>query len=170
MAMTGNRNYRWFGLACAGLGATLLTVCGDSKPCVPSKCTSGALLQVPIAASAASLVGTMVTVCRNTTECYMATLPDVPAAGSGGTGVYFKEATSLQGTLWQAASALIELDLEWQLDSTQLQDGDHYVVTLTSAAGMTTTMLDKTAVYAPVAPAPDQCTGGMTCSSADLTP
>jgi hypothetical protein len=127
-------------------------------------------MKIPITTSAAALVGTTVTACRNTTECYTATLPEVPAAGSGGAGVYFTNATSLRGNLSQSATGAIELDLEWLLDAVQLQDGDHYVVTFTSAAGAATTMLDKTATYAPLPPSPEECAGSATCSIANLGP
>jgi hypothetical protein len=169
MAMMGKRGGRRFVLVGAGLGAALLSACGDDNPCIPSQCTSGALLQIPVGTSAAALVGTTATVCRNT-ECYTATLPEVPAAGGGGVGVFFTDTAPVSGTLWQAPTGTIELDLEWQLDSTQVQDGDHYAVTFTSAAGTATTLLDQTATYAPTAPGPGECSGGPVCRIAVLAP
>ena len=121
-----------------------------------------------LTSSAASLAGTTVTVCRNA-ECYTATLPDVPVAGGGGTGLFFSGTTFVLGTLWQNASGSIGLDLEWHLDSSQLQDGDHYVVTFTNAAGVVTPVLDKTATYTQLPPSPEECAGGATCSIANLT-
>ena len=94
----------------------------------------------------------------------------MPAAGGGGASLFFSGTTSVSGTLWQAANQAIELDIEWHLDSTQLQDGDHYVVTFTNAGGVATTMLDKTATYTQLSSTPEQCPGGATCSIADLSP
>jgi hypothetical protein len=169
MAVMGKRGGRWFVLLGAGLGAALLSACGDDNPCVPSQCTSGALLKIPVATSTAALVGSTATVCRNA-ECYTATLPGVPAASGGGEGVFFTDPAPVSGTLWQATTGAIELDLEWQLDSTQVQDADHYTVTFTSAAGTATTVLDQTATYAPTAPGPGECPGGPVCQIAVLTP
>ena len=166
--MIQDHKHRWLAFGSAALVATFLAVCGGCNPCVPSRCTSGALMTIPITSSAASLAGTTVTVCRNA-ECYTATLPDVPVAGGGGTGLFFSGTTFVLGTLWQNASGSIGLDLEWHLDSSQLQDGDHYVVTFTNAAGVVTPVLDKTATYTQLPPSPEECAGGATCSIANLT-
>jgi hypothetical protein len=160
---------RCFGLLVAGLGATWLAVCGGDHPCVPSQCSSGALMTVPLTVSAAALSGTSVSVCRNA-ECYTAALPDVPAPASGGASIFFKDVSFVWGTISQAANLAIELDLEWHLDASQLQDGDHYVVTLTNPASIATVVLDKTATYSALAPLPGECAGSAGCSIAELTP
>jgi hypothetical protein len=161
----------WLALASAVFGAGWLATCGDSKSCVPSKCASGALMTIPLASTASGLTGASVTACRNT-ECYTAQLPAVPAAGDTEATLYFTGTAYVLGALWQDSSRAIGLDIEWLASSSPLpvQDGDHYVVTLTSAAGVATTVLDKVATYAPLPPNPEECSGSAVCQIAELTP
>jgi len=160
---------RWFVMACAALGAVALGTCGDSKSCVHSNCVSGAWLTIPVASTASALVGTTVTVCRNA-ECYAASLPDVPSAGDTEATLYFTGATFVLGALSQAADHTIELDIEWIASATPVQDGDHYVVTLTGASGVATTLLDKVATYSLLAPSADECATDPVCQIAELGP
>jgi len=169
MIRTGS--HRLFVLGLAALAAGIFATCGGvetSNTCGKLKCTSGAALHVALGSDAASLVGATASVCRNT-ECYAWPLPSLPAKGSDGTTAIFPGATSVYGTFWLNANMSITLDIEWRVDdASQVQDGDHYVVTLTDAAGTATTILDKTATYQSLAPNGDGC--APVCSYADLVP
>jgi hypothetical protein len=154
----------------AALGTAFLALCGcsDSQSCTTAGCSSGAWLHIPLSADVAGQANSTVTVCRST-ECYSAALPAVPDAGSGGASLIFSSAAAVVGTLSQNADQTLVLDLEWYLaDASQAQDGDHYVVTFTNLAGVTTTLLDKMAAYQTVAPNGETC--GPICSAVELTP
>ena len=161
---------RLFALCSATLATTFFAMCGgsESNTCGTAGCTSGAWLRIPLASSVASQANTTVTVCRNT-ECYTSVFPAVPAVGGAGTDLVFPAATFVVGTLYQDTDQSIELDIEWRVDAaSQVQDGDHYIVTFTDATGATTTMLDKTATYRALAPDGDAC--APVCSYTELTP
>jgi hypothetical protein len=137
---------------------------------VQSKCSSGAWLHIPLATTASGLAGMSVSVCRNS-ECYSASLPALLPADSTGASVFFPATTLVGGNLWQQVDGSVVLDLEWHVDGTSLvADGDHYVVSLTSAIGASTPVLDKTAVYHPTEPSLNECTPVTLCSMTELTP
>ena len=150
------------------LFAALVASCGGADACVQIKCSSGASMEIPLASMPAS--GTVVTVCRNT-ECYPATLPDLPVAEEASAALSFTGATFVVGILWQDTAHSVGLDLEWRADSPDaVVDGDRYVVTLTDPSGTATTVLSQTATYVSVAPSPDQCSSEATCRIAQLSP
>ena len=161
---------RLFVLCSAALATVFISTCGglETNPCGTAGCTSGAWLHVPLAVSMASQPNMTVTACKNT-ECYTSRLPALPAAGGAGTSMDFSAVTFVLGTLYQNSDHSIGLDIEWHVDDASLvTDGDQYVVTLTSAAGSTTTLLDKTATYQTLAPNGPTC--APVCSSVALAP
>jgi hypothetical protein len=159
-----------FALLLAAAPLALGLACGGSDKCVQSKCISGAWLHVPLATTASGLAGMSVSVCRNA-ECYSASLPALLPADSTGASVFFPATTTVGGNLWQQVDGSVVLDLEWHVDdASQTVDGDRYVVTLTSAIGVATTVLDKTAAYQATEPSPEECTPATRCSISELTP
>jgi hypothetical protein len=161
---------RWIALAGATLAVAAHVACGGAESCVQSKCTSGAWLHIPLTSDVASLAGAAVSVCRND-ECYTAPLPDVPSADSAGSSVSFAGTVAVLGTLWQKADRSVVLDVEWHVgDPSQTVDGDHYVVKLTNAAGVATTLLDKPATYHLTELNPEECTPATRCTIVELTP
>jgi hypothetical protein len=161
---------RWIVLASAVSTLGLAVACGGSDTCVQSKCSSGAWMHIPLPSGTTGLAGAPLTVCRNV-ECYAATLPAVPSADSTGASVFFPGTSPVVATLWQQVDQTVVLDVEWHVsDSSQAVDGDHYVVTLTTAAGAPTTLLDKTAAYHLTEPNPEECTPATRCSIAELAP
>jgi hypothetical protein len=176
MAMTRNRGFGWLALLGAGLGASLLAVCGGSEQCVPSQCASGALLQIQLvpppsggtgpSITLVGLPGGTLTVCRND-ECYFATLPDAPAPGGAEASLAFAGTELVAGSIWQNADQSIDMNVEWHLTPEQAVNGDHYVVT---ASRLPTSLLDKTASYSPTTPGPNECPGGPVCQIAVLVP
>jgi hypothetical protein len=160
---------RWFVLVCVSYVMGLVMACGGSDTCVESKCISGAWMHIPVA-PATGLAGGTLSVCRNT-ECYTATLPPVPPADSAGASVFFAGTESVLATLWQQLDQTVVLDVEWHVgDSSQAAEGDHYVVTLTTAAGGAGTLLDKLATYHLTEPNPEECTPATICSITELVP
>jgi hypothetical protein len=156
----------WIALALLTL---LLPACGGSDGCTEVTCTSGAWLHIPLPLPAASLVGATVAVSRNS-EAYAAPLPVDVLSPDSGVAVVFAS-SDVAGILWQQPDQSVVLDIEWHLGSaSEAVDGDHYVVTLTDAASVTTPLLDGSATYQPTVPDPRQCTGAATCSIAELTP
>ena len=169
--MARRKHRHWLMMVSAASLAVSLATCGGAETCTQATCTSGASMHIPIASSAASLTGASVTACRNVTECYPGPLPAVPSPDSAGASVFFTGTTAVLGTLWQKADLSIGLDLEWHLaDPSLAVDGDHYVVTLTDAAGTATPLLDKTASYQTTAPIPNACTPAPACKMSELVP
>jgi len=174
--MMGNRRQRWRVLVCAGLAATLLSVCGGSTACVPSQCTSGALMKIQLVPAPSygtgpsitrvGIGGGPITVCRND-ECFSSTLPDEPAPGGAEASLAFAGTDLVVGSIWQNADQSIDMDIEWHLAAEQVVNGDHYVVT---RDGFPTSLLDKAATYTPTTPGPDACAGGPVCQVVVLTP
>lgn len=153
-------------LALVGL---VVPSCGFSKTCTEMGCTSGAGIGIDLASSAATLTGQTATVCRNT-ECYAAVVP-APADAELGRVFAFPGTTAVQGTLWNNADQTSRLDVNWQLPygSPGPQSTDHYVVTVTTAAGATTTLFDKTTTrYEKASPNGDDC--GPICWQAVFPP
>lgn len=155
----------------ASLLATSFLACGDnsnSNACGTNGCSNGAWLHIPMTLSASALLNQSVTVCRNS-ECYTAALPAVPGSDTAGAVVDFTDATMVVGTIWQETNLTTGIDIEWRVsDASVLQNGDHYVVTLVSASGASTTLLDKTATYQTIAPNGASCPP--VCTYEELTP
>jgi hypothetical protein len=67
------------------------------------------------------------------------------------------------GALWLNQDQSITLDIQWALGTstatgeTPATDGDHYVVTLTTSGGLTSTLLDQAATYQPYTPNGPDC-------------
>jgi hypothetical protein len=151
------------------------TDCGDSTPqgCKAETCTSGAWIHMPLTVAATVLDQAKVTVCRNL-ECHDWALPPLPAGGQE----TFPDAPFLMGALWLKADQSITLDIQWTLDPSAggtgidagaaMSDGDHYVVALTSSAGLTFTLLDQPATYHPFTPNGPDCPP--VCTQAVLSP
>jgi hypothetical protein len=165
--MTIRDHTGWVVFGAAALLAAIAPACGGADACMAVKCTSGAWMDIPLAAAPAA--GTAVTVCRNA-ECYTAALPELPAADEASAGLSFPGVTFVMGTLWRDADGTVGLDLEWYLGSADaVADGDRYVVTFTDASGTATVKLDKLATYSTVAATPEAC-GPVDCRIAQLSP
>ena len=109
-----------------------------------------------------------ITVCRND-ECHAWAPAPLPNTGSGGDYESFPDAVWITGTFWHNSDGSVALDIQWSAtDESQLQDGDHYLVTLANGTGSATTILDKTAAYQ--MSAPGIADSGPTCLQATLTP
>jgi len=125
-------------------------------------------MDIPVTFISASLAQAKVTVCRND-ECHDWQLPPVPTSDQPEFPEYFPDAPFLTGYLSMNSDRSISLGIQWSVDNaaagdggavdagTLLQDGDHYVVTLTTSAGVTSTLLDKTATYQSVQPNGPDC-------------
>jgi len=136
-------------------------------------------MDIPVTFISASLAQAKVTVCRND-ECHDWQLPPVPTSDQPEFPEYFPDAPFLTGYLSMNSDRSISLGIQWSVDNaaagdggavdagTLLQDGDHYVVTLTTSAGVTSTLLDKTATYQSVQPNGPDCPP--LCMSAVLAP
>jgi hypothetical protein len=164
-------------LGSAALLMASVATCGGADSCVAVRCSSGALMRIQLvpppfpdvgSSITGGLRGSTLTACRNA-ECYSSTLPDVPAAGGTEESFFFGGTTFVLGSLWQNPDQSVDMDVVWYLSTSQVVNGDHYVVTL-NQGGVTTTLLDKTATYEPVARSPEECEGGEVCLFAVLTP
>jgi hypothetical protein len=138
----------------AALAVLDVAGCSDSTPtgCPKETCASGAWMHIPIAVKASDLEQAVVTVCRNA-ECHDWPLPSLPAGGEG----FFPDVSWVTGALSLKADQSIALDIQWTVDEAASldggtpgvgpSDGDHYVVSLTTSAGQTSTLLDQLATY-----------------------
>jgi len=152
------------------LAPVLAGACGDSavKNNSPEPCTSGAWLHIPLDPSVVTMAEPKVSVCRNG-ECHDWDPMPLRSTGSNGDYESFPSAAWIIGTFWHNSDGSVTLDVQWSVvDESQLQDGDHYVVTLADGNGVLSTVLDQIAVYARSAPGPAD--SGPTCLQATLTP
>lgn len=157
------------------LAAMFAAQCGDSSPrCQTQPCASAAWMHIPITLGASLLDGAKVTVCRND-ECYVWSLPALPAGGEAN----FPNAPFLRGALsLKEGDATITLDVQWTLGvvtatgdidaGTVAADGDHYVVALTTSGGVASLLLDQLATYGPYQPNGPDC--APVCMQARLSP
>jgi len=139
------------------LASLFVVTCGgtEERSCTLIGCLSGAWLRIQALSSPAGLAGATVTVCRND-QCRTAPLPPAPASSGVGANVQFPGTDAVVGTLWWDESGTVDLDLEWR-EPGEVQDGDHFVVTLMDIAGNVSTLLDKYATYHRVAPNGEDC-------------
>jgi hypothetical protein len=128
--------------------------CSTERTCTTASCDSGATMSITFLSPPAGLVGGTVTVCRNGV-CHSGTVPTLPGSNSALASMAFGDAP-VRGSLWQDVNDMVTLDIEWR-ESGQVQDGDHYVATLTDTTGSTSTLVDKTATYHKLAPNGEEC-------------
>jgi hypothetical protein len=160
-------------LCLAGLASLLAADCGDSAPqgCGTETCSTAVWIHIPIAEAASILDQAKVAACRND-ECHDWQLPSLPEGGEEA----FPSAPFLTGTLWLNPDQSITLDIQWTFEpspgdidaGTALADGDHYVVILTTSAGLASILLDRTATYHPYLPNGPDCPPE--CTQAELSP
>jgi hypothetical protein len=148
------------------LGLMVAASCSSGKVCTTAACSSGAWMSVTFLSGPSAVVGRTVTMCRND-ACHAGTVPFVPDSVGAVASMTFPDAPFVVGRLWQDEDHSVTLELEWR-ESGQVQDGDHYVVTLTEPSGATSTLVDKTVTYEKLAPNGEDC--GPICWSAELVP
>jgi hypothetical protein len=155
------------GPAVAMMLLSLLPSCGgdDPKPCEPTACYSGAWIHIPLTLTASALTQTTATICRND-ACYDWVLPGV---SSDGVPQAVPAAPNVVGTIWLTAQQSITLDIEWRVeDASLLQNGDHYVVKLTTGNGSPTVAVDASATYTAAVSGSSGC--DPVCTVAQITP
>ncbi len=147
--------------------AYVLALANCSKTCNEAGCISGTSMGINMQSSPGSLAGQTATVCRNT-ECYSALLPTTSSATSV-SRFTFAGTTQVEGELSALPDQSTRLLIKWRnMDETQPPSTDRYTVSLTDAAGTSSTLLDKTATYLKSSPNGDDC--GPICWHADLSP
>jgi hypothetical protein len=158
----------WLALRCGVVAlASVPALANCSKTCTEAGCLSGASMSINMQSTPGALVGQTATVCRNT-ECYSALLPTTSSASSA-FRFPFAGTTQVDGELWALPDQSTRLFIEWRsMDSIQPQSVDRYTVSLTDAAGSSSTLLDRTATYRKESPNGDDC--GPICWHAGLSP
>jgi hypothetical protein len=158
----------WLAFWCGGIAlAFVFPLANCSKTCTEAGCKSGAAMSINMQSTPGSLAGQTATVCRNS-ECYSALLPTTSTASSA-SRFPFAGTTHVNGELWALPDQSTRLNIEWRnMNDTQPQSADRYTVSLTDAAGTSSTLLDKTATYLKASPNGDDC--GPICWYANLSP
>ena|ERR1039458_3602194 len=158
----------WLTFCCGAIAlAFLLALANCSKTCNEAGCKSGASMGINMQSTPGSLAGQTATVCRNT-ECYSALLPTTASTSSFST-FRFADTTQVSGELWALPDQSTRLLIEWRnMNDAQPRSADRYTVSLTDAAGTSSTLLDETATYLKSSPNGDDC--GPICWHADLSP
>ena len=154
----------------AMLAPLLAGACGGSgdKSGPPAPCTSGAWLHIPLDPGVVAMTQPKIRACRND-ECHDWAPAPLPSTGSQGDNESFPDAVWITAQFWHNSDGSVTLDIQWTiLDESQLQDGDHYVVTLANGTGTASTVLDQIATY--VRSAPGEADSGPTCLQATLVP
>jgi hypothetical protein len=152
---------------CCGAIALALALANCSNTCEEAGCISGASMGIDMQSSPGSLAGQTATVCRNT-ECYSALLPTTSSASSD-SRFAFAGTTQVEGELSVMPDQSTRLLIRWRdMDETQPPPTDRYTVSLTDAAGTSSTLLDKVATYSKSSPNGDDC--GPICWQASLSP
>ena len=147
--------------------AYVFALANCSKTCNEAGCISGASVGINMQSSPGSLAGQTAAVCRNT-ECYSALLPTVASASSV-SRFTFAGTTQVEGELSALPDQSTRLLIKWRnMDETLPPLTDRYTVSLTDAAGTSSTLLDKTATYSKSSPNGDDC--GPICWQASLSP
>ena len=147
--------------------AYVFALANCSKTCNEVGCKSGVSMGINIQSSPGSLAGQTATVCRNT-ECYLALLPTTSSASSV-SRFTFAGTTQVEGELSALPDQSTRLLIKWRyMDETQPPSTDRYTVSLTDAAGTSSTLLEKTATYSKSSPNGDDC--GPICWHAELSP